>query len=487
MSEPDERCVPRAGRATRPARHLAAIALSGILLLGLAASAAAQVDPDPDPTTTSDTTATTSPPVTSSPPAAPPSTAAEPTTTAPGAAPPSSAVPDRSAVSPSAGASDPATEPSMPEPSMPEPSRSEPVAPGDEGVTTTLPSAAPDGFTDEQFRTFVSVVEACGGEPGAVCRQVLAWTGNRPLAEAAQWVATVPLAIGAVVLLAIAANWLVRRSIRSYLRRLDARAARHEGPDGPGRLVAQRRALRMATISSTLGSAASVVIFVVAVFVALAQLDISLGPLLAGAGIVGAALGFGAQNLVRDFLAGLFVTIEDQYGVGDIIDVGRASGVVEGITLRMTKLRDVEGTLWFVPNGEVKEVGNMTQRWSRVILDIAVAYDADHHEAGRLIKEAADEMWRDPRSGARLLEEPELWGVESLGEGSVVIRVAVKSYPADQWVAARELRSRIKDSFDAAGIEFPLLQPAVIARHAATPPTPDPRGGSDEIWVGRRS
>ena len=458
MSEPDDRRRPRAGRAPRPARHLAAIALSGLMLLVLAASAAAQVGPDPsDPTTTSDPTATTLPPSSapssSVPTTGAPSTAVESTTTAPGATPPSTSVaPDRAPVGPPRnGAQEPGASTSEPPPL-------------DEGVSTTLPAATPEGFTDEQFRTFVSVVEACGGEPGAVCRQVLAWTGNRALAEAAQWVATVPLAIVAVVLIAIAANWLVRRGIRSYLRRLDARAARHEGPDGPGRLVAQRRALRMATISSTLGSAASIVIFVVAVFAALAQLDISLGPLLAGAGIVGAALGFGAQNLVRDFLAGLFVTIEDQYGVGDIIDVGRASGVVEGITLRMTKLRDVEGTLWFVPNGEVKEVGNMTQRWSRVILDIAVAYDADHHEAGRLIKEAADEMWRDPHSGARLLEEPELWGIESLGEGSVVMRVAVKSYPADQWDAARELRSRIKDSFDAAGIEFPLLQPALWAR-----------------------
>ena len=453
MSEPDDRCMRRVGRAARPARHLAALVLSGLVLLVLAASAAAQVDPDPaDPTTTSESTVTTAPTSSTSSTAAP-STATEPTATTPGSAPtPSSVAPDRAPVTP------PLTGGQEPGPSTSEAQRP------DDGATTTLPAAAPDGFTDEQFRTFVAVVEACGGEPGAVCRQVLAWTGNRALAEAAQWVATVPLAIVAVVLVALAANWLVRRGISGYLRRLDARAARHEGPDGPGRLVAQRRALRMATISSTLGSAASVVIFVVAVFAALAQLDISLGPLLAGAGIVGAALGFGAQNLVRDFLAGLFVTIEDQYGVGDIIDVGRASGVVEGITLRMTKLRDVEGTLWFVPNGEVKEVGNMTQRWSRVILDIAVAYDADHHEAGRLIKQAADDMWRDPHSGARLLEEPELWGIESLGEGSVVMRVAVKSYPADQWDAARELRSRIKDSFDAAGIEFPLLQPALWAR-----------------------
>ena len=454
MPVPHRCASSRVPRAPRLHRHRAVAVLTVLMVVVIGGAAAAQPEPAPETTSTTEAPATSSSASTT---ILPTTTAADATT----APPTTAAAPD---VTTGAGGAPPSTgAPSSEAPSAP-PATVAPSVVDEPGVTTTLPSGPPEGFTDDQFRTFVSVVQACGGEPGPVCRQVLAWTGNRTVAEAAQWVASVPVAVAAVLLVALAANWLVRRGIQRYLRRLDARAARHEGIDGPARLGAERRALRMATISSTLGSAASVVIFVAAVFVALAQLDINLGPLLAGAGIIGAALGFGAQNIVRDFLAGLFVTIEDQYGVGDIIDVGRASGVVEGITLRMTKLRDVEGTLWFVPNGEVKEVGNMTQRWSRVILDIAIAYGSDHHEAGRLIKEAADEMWRDPNSGARLLEEPELWGVESLGESSVVIRVAVKSYPADQWVAARELRSRIKDSFDAAGIEFPILQPTVWAR-----------------------
>ena len=454
MSPPHRSQVPRADRAGR-LRHgvVASLTVLTVVLAGGVAAAQPDVPPEQPPTTAPTTAPSTTAPTTSTSGATTSSTA--PTTAAP------TTTPAPGDVSGSGGAPSTTAAPSTPAPTPTDPGS--PSAGGGPGVTTTLPSGPPEGFSEEQFQTFVSVVQACGPDPGAVCRQVLAWTDNRTVAEAAQWVASVPLAVAAVVLLAFLANWLVRRGIARYLRRLDTKAARAEQGEGP-RPGAERRALRMATISSTLGSAASVVIFIVAIFVALAQLDISLGPLLAGAGIIGAALGFGAQNIVRDFLAGLFVTIEDQYGVGDTIDVGRASGVVEGITLRMTKLRDVEGTLWFVPNGEVKEVGNMTQRWSRVILDIGVAYGSDHHEAGRLIKEAADEMWRDPTSSARILEEPELWGVESLSETAVVIRIAVKSYPADQWVAARELRSRIKDSFDAAGIEFPFLQQSIWAR-----------------------
>jgi small conductance mechanosensitive channel len=202
--------------------------------------------------------------------------------------------------------------------------------------------------------------------------------------------------------------------------------------------------------------------------VALAQVDISLGPLLAGAGILGVALGFGAQNVVRDVLAGVFVIVEDQYGIGDVIDVGRASGVVEGISLRSTKLRDVEGTLWFVPNGLVNEVGNLTQRWARVILDVGVAYGSDHHQAERLIKDAADSLWTDPGSELGILEEPELWGVEMLGDSSVSIRVAVRCTPADQWAVGRALRSRIKDRLDLAGIEIPFPQQSVWVRAETT-------------------
>jgi small conductance mechanosensitive channel len=327
--------------------------------------------------------------------------------------------------------------------------------------TTTLPTETPEGFTDEQFRTFVGVVTACGPDPGVVCSRVLAWTDNRALAEAAQWFTEVPVRIMIVILLALLANWAVRRAIGRYVERIDRRAALRASEDP---IASERRALRATTASTTLASAASVAIFIVAVVMALAQIDISLGPLLAGAGIVGVALGFGAQNVVRDVLAGFFVLVEDQYGIGDVIDVGRASGVVEGISLRVTKLRDVEGTLWFVPNGLVNEVGNLTQRWARVILDIGIAYGSDHHEAERLIKDAADSLWNDEQSGLVILEEPELWGVELLGDSSVTIRIAVKCAPADQWAVARALRSRIKDRLDLAGIEIPFPQQSVWVR-----------------------
>jgi small conductance mechanosensitive channel len=212
----------------------------------------------------------------------------------------------------------------------------------------------------------------------------------------------------------------------------------------------------MATASATLGSTATVAIFSMAGLVALSELGINLGPMLAGAGIAGIAIGFGAQNLVRDVLAGLFVILEDQYGVGDTIDAGKASGTVEELSLRVTKLRDVEGTLWFIPNGTISEVGNKTQLWARAILDVTVAYDADHRRAGDVIKATADRIWREQRPGERIIEEPELWGVERLSDVGVVIRLAVKSAPAEQWKVARTLRSEIKEALDGEGLEIPV-------------------------------
>jgi len=357
------------------------------------------------------------------------------------------------------------------------PTTTTPQTSSTEQPTTTLPSGPPPGFTEEQYRTFISVVEACGPDPGVICERLYGWTGNRTLAEATQWFVSVPVTAALVVALALLANLLVRRGIARYVRRLEERSEAEHTIEDPA--YSERKALRIATASSTIASAASVAIFTVTLFLVLAQFDISLGPLLAGAGIAGVALGFGAQNIVRDVLAGIFVIVEDQYGIGDVIDVGRATGTVEGISLRMTRVRDIEGTLWFIPNGTISEVGNMTQRWARVILDIEVAYGADHHEAERVIKAAADAMWNDPESDAHLLEEPELWGVEVLGESSVSIRIAVKSAPADQWAAARELRSRIKDSFDAAGMEMPFPQRRIWLRQElpsaeADGPEPEP-------------
>ena len=343
-----------------------------------------------------------------------------------------------------------------------------------------LPEEAPEGIEPEAWEQFrrdwLDEPEPCEGS-GWMCDRVLDLTGNETLALAAQWLVEIPLRVLLVVVVALVLNRVVRRAIRRHLSRLALRS--RTGVEADAAAV-DRGALRIATASSILGSAATAVIFSIAVLVALSELGIDLAPMLAGAGIAGIAIGFGAQNLVRDILAGLFVIIEDQYGVGDIVDVGNASGVVEEFSLRVTKIRDVEGTLWFVPNGVITEVGNKTQLWSRAILDIDVAYDADHVEAGAIIKEVADRLWRQEVPGARIIEEPELWGVERFSESGVAIRLAVKSAPADQFRIARLLRSEIKNALDAAGIPIPVPQRTIWIRSARAdgrPAEPEPAPG----------
>ena len=183
----------------------------------------------------------------------------------------------------------------------------------------------------------------------------------------------------------------------------------------------------------------------IAIITILGELGINLGPLIAGAGIAGIALGFGAQSLVKDFLAGIFIIVEDQYGVGDIIDVGElsntpVSGTVESVSLRSTKLRSVNGTVWHVPNGTVLRVGNMSQQWARALLDVSVAYGSDLDLAQAEIKRVADELWHDPAWAGQVLEEPEVWGVEDLAPDGVTIRLVVKTQPAEQFKVLRELR-----------------------------------------------
>ena len=237
-------------------------------------------------------------------------------------------------------------------------------------------------------------------------------------------------------------------------------------------LLTERRRQRTETIGSVLRSVTSVLIFTVATAMVLSELDFDLGPVIASAGIVGVALGFGAQNLVKDYLNGIFMILEDQYGVGDAIDVGEASGIVEAVGLRTTRLRSVDGTVWHVRNGEILRVGNMSQGWSRALLDISVAYDTDTDRATEIIKAVADEVWQDDELSSVVMEEPEVWGVENLGVDGIAIRLVVKTAPLEQWRVARELRRRLKAAFDAAGIEIPFPQRTLWMRTAPdAPPT----------------
>ena len=272
---------------------------------------------------------------------------------------------------------------------------------------------------------------------------------------------------------------LIRRVVRDMVERDRERAngSRRRLPLAATQSVDPARAsMRTETLGTVLRSVASIIIWGTAIFVATASLrtvEINLGPLIAGAGIVGVALGFGAQSLVKDFLTGLFMLIEDQYGVGDIVDVGPATGVVEGITLRTTRLRDIEGVLWHVPNGQISRIGNLSQQWSRSVLDIPVAYSTDLNQAIDVIKRTADELWRDREWRSLVLEEPDVWGVEEFGDSAILVRVVLKVVPAQQWAVSRELRIRIKAAFDAAGIEIPFNTYSVFVRSdddsAATP------------------
>ena len=233
--------------------------------------------------------------------------------------------------------------------------------------------------------------------------------------------------------------------------------------------VSIRAAARAETLGHVLRSISALAVWTIAAMTVLGEVGINLGPLVAGAGIAGVALGFGAQSLVKDFLAGIFILVEDQYGVGDIIDVGDisgapVSGVVESVSLRSTRLRSVNGTVWHVPNGTILRVGNMSQQWARALLDVVVGYGADIDRAQQVIKRVADEVWQDPAWSGQVLEEPEVWGIEDLGADGVTIRLVVKTQPAEQFNVLRELRGRIKSALDDAGVEIPFPQRTVWVR-----------------------
>ena len=213
-------------------------------------------------------------------------------------------------------------------------------------------------------------------------------------------------------------------------------------------LLSERRRQRAETIGSVLRSIASVAIFALATMLVLGELEINLAPIVASAGVVGVAFGFGAQNLVRDFVSGIFMILEDQYGVGDVIDLGEVSGTVEAVGLRTTRVRDEYGTVWYVRNGEVTRVGNKSQGYARVVLDTPVPTAGDLDRAGRLIKEAADSLWRDEAWSDVVIEEPTLLGIEKLTNEGVVLRLTVKTRPLEQWRVGRELRRRVKELLD---------------------------------------
>jgi small conductance mechanosensitive channel len=286
-------------------------------------------------------------------------------------------------------------------------------------------------------------------------------TGNAWLAQAANWLIAKPLAILVLVLLALGIRWFLHRVIDRLVRRAAEglpspvlKRRRERAAQQSTSLMAGRRVQRAETMGSLLKSIASIVIFAIFGITAIAELGYPVGPLLASAGVVGVALGFGAQSLVKDFLSGIFMIFEDQYGVGDVVDVGEASGTIEAVSLRVTRLRDVEGTVWYVRNGEILRVGNQSQNWARTVLDIPVALDQDLKRVQEVLQDVAHDLWEDDDFKHQIIEEPSVWGVQDLTPNWITVRVTLKTAPLEQWAVAREMRQRIKYRFDHEGIEL---------------------------------
>jgi small-conductance mechanosensitive channel len=317
--------------------------------------------------------------------------------------------------------------------------------------------------------------DACGRPASSACLFVWNRTHNEVVARSADWLIARPLKILLVVVLATVASRLLSSAIRRFVDGIE-RSSVKRGIGLPGETASllstgplgDRAHQRAETLAAVLRSLGRAVIWTVAGLTILGEFDINLGPLLAGAGIVGVAVGFGAQTLVRDFLAGVFMLIEDQFGVGDVIDAGEATGVVEGVSLRTTRLRDVQGTVWHIPNGEIKRVGNKSQEWSRAVLDVQVAHGTEVARAEQVIKEVADQVWHDERWSSSIIEEPEVWGVQGMGATGFTIRLVVKTRPGTQDNVLRALRQGITDAFREAGIQAPTVQ------MVAAPP---PEGG----------
>ncbi len=220
-------------------------------------------------------------------------------------------------------------------------------------------------------------------------------------------------------------------------------------------LVDERRKQRVQALGAILRSAASVTIFAIAGFVILGDLGINLAPLLASAGVVGVAIGFGAQSLVKDYLSGIFMLVEDQYGVGDVITVGTATGTVENVTLRVTRIRDVNGIVWHIRNGTIDTVGNESQGWARAVIDFPVPFDADLGTIRELFARTGTGMWNEPAWRVVMLEAPEVWGAQEISKDLVTMRMVVKTAPLRQWEVEREMRARIKRALKEAGIMPP--------------------------------
>lgn len=317
----------------------------------------------------------------------------------------------------------------------------------------------------------IQEIGACGlDDPSPVCLKFFEWTGNETLSGLSAWVIDRPARVVIIGIIAWLLNRMARRTIGALSDQVRTtpshprlRQLRELGPgfEEMNQHEADRAPARAEAIESVLKSLVSTAIWTLAVLIMLGEFEVNLAPLVAGAGIVGIAVGFGAQSIVADFLAGTFMLIEDQYGIGDVIEVAGATGEVESISLRTTKLRDQSGTVWHIPNGEIKRVGNHSQLWSNAVVDMTVAYDSDLRQAMHLMAVTAEDLRAEHRSETRgpdIISDPAVLGVQELGPSAITLRMVVRTDPQAQWRVERELRLRLKEAFDTAGIAIPFPQ-----------------------------
>lgn len=271
------------------------------------------------------------------------------------------------------------------------------------------------------------------------------------------------LAILVIIALSFLATWILRLVIRRVVSRIVNGAKNKANVDDTqalerSPLAAVRLVQRTRTLGSILQNIVNVTIVIIALVLIVNVINQNvLGSFALLTAAIGAGLGFGAQNIVKDVLNGIFIVAEDQVGIGDVVDLGLATGVVEYVSVRVTHVRDVNGTLWYVRNGEITRIGNMSLGWSRVIIDLAVPVDADITEVEKNLLDAAKTLAKDPKWRTRIIEQPEVWGLESVSGDALVIRLVLKTRANAKDDVARELRMRLKNAIDQMGLKLPQL------------------------------
>lgn len=298
---------------------------------------------------------------------------------------------------------------------------------------------------------------------GLLCEWLFEATGNERFSEIVSWLLGTPLKVFIIVAVAMWLNRWLRRRIGDYAIKLGEVTEDHGQQFVTERSV-KRAEERAATLGSFARSFTTVVIYGIAAIMSLEVIGFGVVTAIAGAGVAGLAIAFGAQSVVEDVLKGLFMIVEDQFGVGDRVDVGATEGFVERVTLRTTVIRDPDGRLWHIPNSEIARVRNETQNWSRARLEIGVSYDSDLRQARAVIEEAARSLAADADWADHVQSEPSVRGVQSLGDDAVMIRVDTNLAPETRRGFERALWERLKQALDDANIEMPNRQLDVWVR-----------------------